>query len=137
MLLVSYPSQILRLWARERACPRVVHEGMKGASFLGSGLTCKHNTRLERLAREKHSSLLRTYVNYRCSKVFVKTGAISRFRKQQKLFHNFFLFTIAQRTRHISQHTFLLVEKARHISQHTTPVFVIVILKMLLTKCYL
>ncbi len=29
-----------------------------------SGLTHKHQTRLERLARDKHSSLLRTFVNY-------------------------------------------------------------------------
>jgi hypothetical protein len=31
---------------------------------LGSSLTSKHETRLERLARDKHSSLLRKSVNY-------------------------------------------------------------------------
>jgi len=31
---------------------------------MGSGLTCKHCTRLERLARDKRSCLLRTFVNY-------------------------------------------------------------------------
>jgi len=30
----------------------------------GSGLTLKHLTRLERPAREEHSSLLQTFVNY-------------------------------------------------------------------------
>ncbi len=31
---------------------------------VGSGLTCIHKTRLERLARDKHSSLLQKSVNY-------------------------------------------------------------------------
>jgi hypothetical protein len=31
---------------------------------VGSGLTCKHYTRLERLARDKHSSLLQKFVTY-------------------------------------------------------------------------
>ncbi len=103
----------------------------------------QHKFRLERLAKDKHSILLRTLVNYRCSKVLSKLGLSHDFGSS-KNFSTIFLFTIAQRTRHISQHTFLPgeVEKARHISQHTTPVFVIVILKMLLTKmlltkCYL
>jgi hypothetical protein len=33
-------------------------------SRVFSGLTRKHYTKLERLARDKHSSLLRKYVNY-------------------------------------------------------------------------
>jgi hypothetical protein len=37
------------------------------------GLTRKHYTRLERLARDKHSSLLRKSVNY-ISKKFYSTG---------------------------------------------------------------
>ncbi len=31
---------------------------------VASGLSCKHQTRLERLAMDKHSSLLRKSVNY-------------------------------------------------------------------------
>ncbi len=44
-------------------------------STLGSapGLTHKYKTRLERLARDKHSSLLRKSVNYG-SKKFYSTG---------------------------------------------------------------
>ncbi len=38
---------------------------MKGASFgKAPGLTHKHQTKLERLASDKHSSLLRKSVNY-------------------------------------------------------------------------
>ncbi len=41
-------------------------------STLGqaSGLAHKHQTRLERLARDKHSSLLRKSVNYDCNKFY-------------------------------------------------------------------
>ncbi len=42
-------------------------------TWVGSGLTCKHVTRLERLARDKHSRLLRKYVNY-VRKKFYSTG---------------------------------------------------------------
>ncbi len=44
-------------------------------STLGQvpGLTRKHQTRLERLARDKHSSLIRKSVNYGCKK-FYGTG---------------------------------------------------------------
>ncbi len=40
---------------------------------LAPGLTHKHLTRLERLARDKHSSLLRKSANYGCKK-FYSTG---------------------------------------------------------------
>jgi hypothetical protein len=33
-------------------------------SWVGSGLTVKHETRLEKLARENHSGLLQKFVNY-------------------------------------------------------------------------
>ncbi len=36
----------------------------RGFSKVGSGLTCKHYSRMERLAREKNYNLLRTFVNY-------------------------------------------------------------------------
>ncbi len=39
-------------------------------TWVGSGLTCKHYTRLERLARHKHSSLLRKLVNYARKKFY-------------------------------------------------------------------
>ncbi len=38
---------------------------------VGSGLTHKDKTRLERLARDKHSSLLRKSINYGCNKFFI------------------------------------------------------------------
>ncbi len=38
------------------------HEGY--FTQVGSGLTCKHYTRLEKFASDKHSSLLRKFVNY-------------------------------------------------------------------------
>jgi hypothetical protein len=37
---------------------------------LAPGFTHKHCTRLERLARDKHSSLLRKFVNYNCKKFY-------------------------------------------------------------------
>jgi hypothetical protein len=44
---------------------------------VGSGLTSKHWTRQERLARDKHSSLLRKSVNYGRNK-FYDTGPQER-----------------------------------------------------------
>ncbi len=42
-------------------------------TLVGPGLACKHWTRQERLAREKHSSLLQTSINYDSEK-FYSTG---------------------------------------------------------------
>jgi hypothetical protein len=42
-------------------------------AWVGSGLTNKHYTGLERLAKDKRSSLLRKFVNYGCKK-FYSTG---------------------------------------------------------------
>ncbi len=42
-------------------------------TWVGSGLTHRHQTRLERLARNKHTSLLRKSVNYGRKK-FYSTG---------------------------------------------------------------
>jgi hypothetical protein len=53
-------------------------------SRAGSGLTCKHKTRLERLAKDKHSSLLRKYVNYGCKK-FYNTGPWRVFSPKLKI----------------------------------------------------
>ncbi len=41
--------------------------------WIGSGFTCKHETMLERLTRDKHSSLLQKSVNYGRKK-FYSTG---------------------------------------------------------------
>ncbi len=58
----------------------------------GSMLTCKHQTRLERLARDKHSSLLRTFVNYG-RKSFIILGP----RNAMKSFvRNLQIFVISQ-----------------------------------------
>ncbi len=35
-------------------------------TLVGSGLTCKYWTKLERLPKDKNSNLLRTLVNYTC-----------------------------------------------------------------------
>ncbi len=40
-------------------------------SRVASGLTLKHEARLERLVRDKHSSLIRTFVNF-SDKSFVR-----------------------------------------------------------------
>ncbi len=55
-----------------RSLPQsVAHE--RCFTRVGSALTCKHQTRLERLARDKHFSLLRESVNYDRKK-FYSTG---------------------------------------------------------------
>jgi hypothetical protein len=37
---------------------------------VSSDLTCKHYARLERLARDKNSSLFRSFVKYDCKKLY-------------------------------------------------------------------
>jgi hypothetical protein len=46
------------------------HNKLEYLSLVGSGLTRKHLTRLKKLARYKHSSLLRKSVNYGHKKFF-------------------------------------------------------------------
>jgi hypothetical protein len=48
-------------------------ETERGSTWVGSGLAHKHYSRLERLARDKHSSLLRKSVHYG-GKKFYSTG---------------------------------------------------------------
>ncbi len=56
------------------AYPRVEH--LKGASLrLAPDLSHKHLTRLEKLARDKHSSLIRKFVNYGWKKFHNDPGA--------------------------------------------------------------
>jgi hypothetical protein len=38
-------------------------------TWVGFGLSCKHETRLEKLAKDKHSNLLQKFVNYGRKKV--------------------------------------------------------------------
>jgi hypothetical protein len=40
----------------------------KYSTEIGSGLLRRHQTRLEKLARDKHSSLLRKSIKYGCKK---------------------------------------------------------------------
>ncbi len=52
---------------------------------VGSGLTHKKCTRLERLAREKHSSLLQKSVNYGCKSFIAQASGgdlIRKFRRK-------------------------------------------------------
>jgi hypothetical protein len=42
----------------------------RGFTQVGSGLSCKHKTGSEKLAREKHSGLSQTFVNCRRKKFF-------------------------------------------------------------------
>ncbi len=60
-------------------------------STLGQapGLTHKHQTRLESLDRDKHSSLLLTFVNYGCKK-FWAPGDV--FKKLLKIYFRSYLF---------------------------------------------
>jgi hypothetical protein len=60
--LESFFSLVQCLWVRPGAYPRVEH--LKGASLRYVPPACKHWTRLEKLARDKHSSFLRISVNY-------------------------------------------------------------------------
>ncbi len=52
--------------------PGAYHKG-SFFTWVGSGLTGKNYTNMEMLARDKHSSLLRTFVNYGC-KSFITLG---------------------------------------------------------------
>ncbi len=61
--MTSLSSLVLCFLVRPGAYSRVEHQ-KGGYSWIGSGVTSKHKTCLERLANDKHSSLLRTFVNY-------------------------------------------------------------------------
>jgi hypothetical protein len=50
-------------------------------TWVGPGLSCKHYTKLERLASYKHSSLLRKFVNYAGEK-FCRIGSWSNIFRQ-------------------------------------------------------
>jgi hypothetical protein len=52
----------------------------RGFTLVGSGLTHKHWTRLEKLARDKHSIILRKSINYG-QKKFYNIGPRSQFFK--------------------------------------------------------
>ncbi len=52
-----------------KAGPTKMWAALRRFPWVGLGLTQKHYTRLELLARDKHASLLRTLVNY-CRKMF-------------------------------------------------------------------
>jgi hypothetical protein len=62
-------------------------EHLEGALLrYAAGLTLRHQTRLERLARAKHSSLLRTFVNYeRCYTLMGSCLTTQRYTKMNKL----------------------------------------------------
>jgi hypothetical protein len=47
------------------------HHLIRCFNWVGSSLTHKHLTRLEKLARDKHSSLLLKFVNYRRKKFYI------------------------------------------------------------------
>jgi hypothetical protein len=51
---------------------------------VGSSLTCKHFTRLERLSRDKHSGLLQKPLNY-SHKKFYNTGPMIGFWTHQQI----------------------------------------------------
>ncbi len=60
------------------------HSGAPGKCYTQVGLTCKHMTRLERPAKDKHSSLSQTLVNYG-RKEFYNVDVRSRSRTMQSL----------------------------------------------------
>ncbi len=72
-LRIFMKSRCVCPWQTVPAQARIVGEArslpQSGATerwftWVGSGLTCNHYTRMDRLARDKHSSLLRKFVNY-------------------------------------------------------------------------
>jgi hypothetical protein len=76
--MASLSNLVYCLWARAGAYPRVEH--LKGF-HLGRLLnTLKRYTILERLAMDKHSSLLRKFVTYDCKKFY---KICPRFQQQQ------------------------------------------------------
>jgi hypothetical protein len=69
LFLAGISSPAKYLWVRPRALLRVEH--LKGASpSKALALLSKYETKLERFARNKHSSLLLTFVNY-FGKIFI------------------------------------------------------------------
>jgi hypothetical protein len=60
---------------KQGAYPRVEH--LKGATWIGSGLTRNNWIRLERIVRDKHSSLVKKIVNY-VRKKFDNIGRVMR-----------------------------------------------------------
>jgi hypothetical protein len=56
---------------------------------LAPGLSRKHQTRLKRLARNKRSSLLQTFVNYGRKKFYVSGHRFSNLFKILSSFHSF------------------------------------------------
>ncbi len=63
-------SLVYYLRIRQGAYPRVEHLRVKGIS-LGKALFLPANmTRLERLARDKHTSILGIFANYSCKKFY-------------------------------------------------------------------
>ncbi len=60
-------------------------EHLKEALRYAPGLAHKHKTRLERLVRDKHSSLLQALVNYGC-KMFYRIGCFNSGKRDKKVF---------------------------------------------------
>ena len=75
--MVSLSSLAYCLWARPGAYPSASKRFVNRA---GSCFTNKHETKVERLVRDKHSSLLRTFVNYGHKK-FYNFGSRRRSRR--------------------------------------------------------
>ncbi len=74
--LEGLPSLVYSLWVRIGAFPRIRH--LKGAPLLKAlSLNCKHYTLLERLPKDKQSSLLWTFINYG-RKMFCNIGPRSK-----------------------------------------------------------
>ncbi len=69
MSLASFSSLVQCLWVRLGAYPRGQHL-KRCSTWVGSNLTHKHWTRLEKLVRTKHSSLLRKFINYRWKRLY-------------------------------------------------------------------
>jgi hypothetical protein len=70
LLLASLSSLVYCFRVRPGAYPE------RCFTWVGSCLTCKHYTILERLARDKHSSLFRKFATYGCKK-FCNIGPCS------------------------------------------------------------
>ncbi len=70
----GFSKPILKFVGMARSLPQI---GAPRRCFtrVGSGHTCKHQTRMERLAKDTHSSLLQTFVKYG-RKSFITLGPV-------------------------------------------------------------
>ncbi len=78
MFLLGKPFKTIRIFVgKARSLPKSV-SSEKDFTWVGSGLSNKHLTRLEKLARSKHSSLVRKFITYGRKKFTTLAPGVNR-----------------------------------------------------------